>query len=61
MEPEHHQPIENEMPPLLPNETEPAQAEEPFVLEELIPPNPQPDAPAEPAEEPNPQEGKEES
>ena len=60
-EPEHHLPIENEMPPLLPNETEPAQAEEPFVLEELIPPNSQPDAPAEPAEEPNPQEGKEES
>ena len=49
------------MPPLLPNETKPAQAEEPFVLEELIPPNSQPDAPAEPAEEPNPQEGKEES
>ena len=53
VEPEHHQPIENEMPPLLPNETEPAQEEAPFVLEELTRSDSQPDTPAEPAEEPD--------
>lgn len=56
-EPEHHRPIQNEMPLLLPNETEPAREEEPFVLEELTRPQGE-ESPAEPEE--NPSENNEE-
>ena len=48
IEPEHHRPIESEMPPLLPNETEPAREEEPFVLEELPHPQSEEEPPAQP-------------
>ena len=50
------------MPPLLPQETEPAQEEEPFVLEELSRPTPQeqsqesPEAVQPPAEPEPPEE-----
>ena len=56
-EPVYQVPVENEMPLLIPRQTEPAQEEEPFVLEELTRPEPpeaveQPQTPEEKPPEP---------
>ena len=56
-EPVYQVPVENEMPLLIPRQTEPAQEEEPFVLEELTRPEPpeaeeQPQTPEENPPEP---------